>query len=160
MSLTICRANYLQPEHAAAIPLLLNHYAMDAMGGGRPLPTELLDSVVKELSKRSYALSILAFDCGRAVGLINAFEGFSTFACRPLLNIHDIVVHRDSRGTGIAHRMLSALEQVARERGCCKMTLEVLARNVVAKSVYHSAGFAPYTLDDKSGDAEFWQKLF
>lgn len=38
--------------------------------------------------------SVLAFDADQPVGLINAIEGFSTFACKPLINIHDVIVLR------------------------------------------------------------------
>jgi ribosomal protein S18 acetylase RimI-like enzyme len=49
-------------------------------------------------------------------------------------------------------------EQVASERGCCKMTLEVLNNNEAAKSSYRASGYEPYQLDDQFGNAEFWQK--
>jgi hypothetical protein len=26
-----------------------------------------------------------------AVGLVNCFEGFSTFACKPLVNVHELL---------------------------------------------------------------------
>ena len=35
---------------------------------------------------------------GVAVGLVNCIEGFSTFACRPLVNVHDVVVRESHRG--------------------------------------------------------------
>ena len=158
MSLTICRADYHRPQHAAAILSLLNHYAEDPMGGGCPLPEVVRKRLIDELSRRTWALSMLAFKDNCAVGLINAFEGFSTFAASPLINIHDVVVLREYRGLGIARAMLSALEEVARRRGCCKLTLEVLGANVTAKATYRGMGFAPYSLGDETGSAEFWQK--
>lgn len=158
MSPIITLADYHNPQHATAIVSLMDHYAQDPMGGGIPLPASVCEQLVSELSKRDFALSMLAFVEGNAVGLINAFEGFSTFACRPLLNIHDIVVHRHHRGAGIARVMLTALEQLAAERGCCKLTLEVLSENRVAKSLYHAVGFVPYRLQEDTGNAEFWHK--
>ncbi|MBA1330674.1 GNAT family acetyltransferase, partial [Candidatus Endoriftia persephone str. Guaymas] len=77
-------------------------------------------------------LSLLAFIDDEPIGLINAFEGFSTFQCRPLLNIHDIIVIPRFRQQGAARQMLQRLEQIAIERGCCKLTLEVLERNLAA----------------------------
>ena len=56
------------------------------------------------------------------VGLVNAIEGFSTFACKPLVNIHDVTVMSSHRGRGIAGDMLSRVADLARERGACKMT--------------------------------------
>ena len=36
----------------------------------------------------------------KPVGLATTFEGFSTFAAKPLINIHDIAVLPDYRGRG------------------------------------------------------------
>ena len=57
-----------------------------------------------------------------AVGLIDCFAGFSTFAAKPLLNVHDIVVHASRRGQGIAQALLAwagqrAGEALARQQG-------------------------------------------
>jgi len=51
------------------------------------------------------AFSVLAFAGGdetTPVGLVNCFEGFSTFACRPLVNVHDVAVLGSYRGRCIA----------------------------------------------------------
>ena len=47
---------------------------------------------------------------------------------------------------------------MARERGCCKVTLEVLSNNEKAKKAYTRFGFEPYVLDPAAGPAQFWQK--
>ena len=53
--------------------------------------------------------------------------------------------------------MLSA-EAHARERGCCKLTLEVLTGNQVALNSYVRFGFANYQLDPSAGQAMLMQK--
>jgi ribosomal protein S18 acetylase RimI-like enzyme len=111
-----------------------------------------------ELAKRPHAFSVLAFIAGEPVGLVNCFEGFSTFACRPLVNVHDVVVIASARGQGISQKMLSKVEEIARQRGCCKITLEVLEGNKVAQGAYQKLGFADYQLDPQMGRALFWQK--
>jgi GNAT superfamily N-acetyltransferase len=90
--------------------------------------------------------------------MIIAFMGFSTFQCRPLLNIHDVIVHPDHRGKGISKLLMRKAEEIARELGCCKLTLEVLERNEIAKRSYASCGFCAYELDPMLGKAEFWEK--
>ena len=85
-------------------------------------------------------------------------EGFSTFLCKPLINIHDLVVLEQYRGAGLSHKMLQKVEDIAIQKGCCKLTLEVLAGNEVAKSSYSKFGFSGYQLDPKTGGAHFWQK--
>lgn len=147
------------PAEAAAWLDLLDHYARDPMGGGSGLSAYARDHLVDELRGQPIFHGALAWLGGRAVGLINCFTGFSTFAARPLLNIHDIVAHADVRGSGVGQALLAWAEGRARELGCCKLTLEVLANNKNALQSYERAGFAPYVLDPAAGQALFLQKL-
>jgi ribosomal protein S18 acetylase RimI-like enzyme len=154
----VLQASYTNPVHAEAIGFLLNQYAEDAMGGGESLSLDTRQQLAIELAKRPHAFSVLAFIAGEPVGLVNCFEGFSTFACRPLVNIHDVVVIASARGQGISQKMLTKVEEIARQRGCCKMTLEVLEGNEVALGAYRKLGFSDYQLDPQMGRALFWQK--
>ena len=154
----VLQASYTNPVHAEAIGFLLNQYAEDAMGGAESLSLDTRQQLAIELAKRPHAFSVLAFIAGEPVGLVNCFEGFSTFACRPLVNIHDVVVIASARGQGISQKMLTKVEEIARQRGCCKMTLEVLEGNEVALGAYRKLGFSDYQLDPKMGRALFWQK--
>lgn len=154
----VLQASYTNPVHAEAIGFLLDHYATDAMGGGEPLSMDTRQQLAIELAKRPHAFSVLAFIAGEPVGLVNCFEGFSTFACRPLVNIHDVVVIASARGQSISQKMLAKVEEIARQRGCCKMTLEVLEGNAVAQGAYRKLGFSDYQLDPQMGRALFWQK--
>ena len=114
--------------------------------------------MVAELAARQQAYSVLAFAGAQAVGLVNCIEGFSTFACRPLVNVHDVVVLQAFRGLGVAARMLDLAEVLARQRGAVKLTLEVLQGNHGALRLYQRIGFAPYQLDPALGQAVFLQK--
>ena len=158
MSTEIILADYANREHAKAIGYLMNSYARDPFGGGSALPGEISETIAQELGKRSYAFTFLCFVDSYAVGLMNCFEMFSTFACKPIVNIHDVVVLEDYRGRGLSSEMLKACEAEAIKRGCSKLTLEVLSNNHVAKSSYRKFGFSDYVLDPKHGHALFWQK--
>jgi GNAT superfamily N-acetyltransferase len=94
----------------------------------------------------------------RCIGLLNAFEGISTFKAKPLLNIHDIAVTAQCRGRGVGRALMAAAEAYAKERGCCKLTLEVLEGNTRAIGLYRSVGFDPYELDPAMGRALFFEK--
>ena len=158
MNLEIIQANYSNAQHRSDIPHLLDEYASDPMGGGQPLDVHVKDKLVPALSKLPHAFTVLAYVDGEAAGLINCFEAFSTFACRPLVNVHDVVVINKYRSKGISLKMLDKVEEIARAKGCCKITLEVLSNNEVAKSAYRTFGFANYELDPAAGIAQFWQK--
>ena len=151
-------ADFSNPAHASAIVYLLNEYAKDDMGGGEPLSTFTQANLVKEMAKRPTIHVVLAFIDGKPAGLINCLEGFSTFACKPLLNIHDVVVLADYRGKGISSLLLKKAEEIANGLGCCKLTLEVLEGNKLAQAAYIANGFAGYQLDPEMGRAMFWQK--
>jgi ribosomal protein S18 acetylase RimI-like enzyme len=110
------------------------------------------------LSKLSYAFSIICCVNNKPAGLVNCFEAFSTFKCKPLINIHDVVVVNEFRGLGLSQPMLSKVEEIAKLKGCCKITLEVLEGNKVAQKSYIKFGFAGYELDPIMGKALFWQR--
>ena len=137
---------------------LLDAYARDPAGGGAALGERARRHLVAELAARPQAFSVLAFDGAMPVGLVNCFEGFSTFTCRPLVNVHDVVVLASHRGHGVAAKMLALAEHIARGRGACKLTLEVLDGNTRAAGLYARLGFAPYQLDPAMGRAGFLQK--
>jgi len=161
--LTIIPADYANPVHGRALVSLLDAYSRDPAGGGAPISEFARACLVRELATRPMAFSVLAFegtdgDSGQPVGLVNCFEGFSTFACQPLVNVHDVVVLASHRGRRVGERMLAEVERIARTRGACKLTLEVLSGNASALSLYGRAGFAGYQLDPAMGSAQFLQK--
>ena len=160
-AIRVVRADYANPVHAAALVMLLDAYASDSMGGGEGLNDFAKTNLVPSLAARPQAFSVLAFasdDDATPVGLINCIEGFSTFACKPLVNVHDVAVLPGYRGQRIGEKMLALVEQIAVERGACKLTLEVLSGNGGAVKLYERVGFAYYELDPAMGQAGFMQK--
>lgn len=157
---SVRRADYQSASDGAALVMLLNAYASDPAGGGEPLSDFVKIHLVRELAARPQAYSVLAFDGEAPVGLVNCIEGFSSFACKPLVNVHDVAVLASHRGRGIAEAMLAEAERIAVERGAVKMTLEVLAGNAPAMRLYQRVGYAGYQLDPEMGSAQFLQKRF
>jgi GNAT superfamily N-acetyltransferase len=158
------RVDYADAEHAAALVYLLDAYACDPMGGGHPLNDFARAHLVSALAARPQSFSVLAFGSIAAdqplqpIGLVNCFEGFSTFACQPLVNVHDVFVLAAYRGQHVAENMLDLVTVIARERGACKLTLEVLQGNRAAAKLYERVGFSHYQLDPAMGQAQFFQK--
>ncbi|MFM1988170.1 MAG: hypothetical protein RJA99_1127 [Pseudomonadota bacterium] len=156
--LRVARLDPRDPRDAAALVGLLDEYARDATGGGTPLADDAKARLPGVLAARAHYAGWLAFDGDRPVGLVNAFEGVSTFKARPLLNIHDIAVAASHRGRGIGRALLAAAEAEARARGCCKLTLEALEGNTGAIALYRDVGFVAYELDPAMGRATFFEK--
>jgi ribosomal protein S18 acetylase RimI-like enzyme len=152
------RVNYSDATDRAALLELLDTYAQDPMGGGEPLANDVRARLCDDLARHPLAASFIAWQGDQPVGLVNCFEAYSTFKARPLLNVHDIAVHPDHRARGVGQALLAACEAYARERGCCKLTLEVLSGNQRAMRSYQQFGFAPYVLDPDQGQALLMQK--
>lgn len=158
MSINIVAVDYTNVTQGKDLVELLGNYALDPMGGGEALESQVKQSLVAELAKLPHAFSFMAYVNDKPAGLINCFFGFSTFACKPLVNIHDVVVSSEFRGLGLSQKMLEKVEQYAKSKGSCKLTLEVLQGNEIAKASYRKFGFASYELDPEIGKAIFWQK--
>ena len=145
-------------EHQDAVLAMVDAYSRDPFGDGKPLGDEARSRLIPGLRKHPTTLVFLAMEDARPVGAAVCFIGFSTFAARPLVNVHDLVVLPDYRGKGVGRSLLEGVERKARELGCCKLTLEVLDRNERALGTYTSFGFARYTLQDGAGEAIFLTK--
>lgn len=158
MNFNVIVADYSNPKHARDIVSLLNHYATDAAGGGKELNDYTKKNLVKELAKLPFAFSVLCYVDDAPAGLVNCFTLFSTFKCKPAINIHDLVVHNRYRRQGISQLLLSEVEKIAKEKEACKITLEVLEKNEAAKNSYAKFGFVGYELDPQYGKAVFLEK--
>ena len=157
---TIHRVDPSNAAHTRALLDLLDEYAAGPTGRGAPLDAESRARLPGLLARRPHYLGWLAFVGTEAAGLINCFEGVSTFRAQPLLNVHDITVTPRYRRRGIATALLRQAEQAARELGCCKVTLEVLEGNIAAARAYRQAGYEAYALDPAMGRALFLEKKF
>lgn len=155
---TTIEADLSNTEHAQAYLTLMSHYASDPMGGNEDLSDFVKQNLVPTLLKRNDVFIVLVFKDKQPAALLTAIEGFSTFSCKALLNIHDVVVHQDFRGQKLTSLLFSEIERIARSRDCCKITLEVLEGNTIAKNAYTKQGFSGYQLDPEFGNAIFWSK--
>lgn len=158
MNIEVITVDYLNERQATDMGYLLDAYSRDQMGGSQPLPESVKSNLAIELSKLPHAFSIICYVNDKPAGLVNCFEAFSSFKCKPLINIHDVIVVNEYRGLGLSQRMLSKVEEIAKSKGCCKITLEVLEGNNVAMRSYSKFGFSGYELDPVMGKALFWQK--
>jgi GNAT superfamily N-acetyltransferase len=146
MNLKIRPADLSNPRDANSITTILNSYASELVGGGRPLPPDVRERVVPALRDHPTTLVLLAFANDTPVGLAVCFRGLSTFRALPLLNIHDLAVLPPYRGKGIGRALLQAAEELARLQGCCRLTLEVLESNAGARALYRRFGFDDSTV--------------
>lgn len=151
-------ADYHDPKHSSHMAYLLDAYAKDPMGGGEALAADITDNLAKALSLLPHAFTVMCYVNNEPAGLVNCFEAYSSFKGKPLVNIHDVIVLKDFCGLGLSQVLLEKVQEIAIQKGCCKLTLEVLEGNQVAQYSYEKFGFEGYELDPAMGKAMFWQK--
>jgi GNAT superfamily N-acetyltransferase len=155
----VVEADLSRSEHQAATLELIDAYARDPMGKGAPLPVDVKRRLIPGLREHPTTIVFLAYCGGDAVGMAVCFRGFSTFAAKPLINIHDLIVATQHRGQGIGARLLEAVAQKARATGCCKLTLEVQENNHRARRLYEAAGFSQAMYQPEAGGALFMSRV-
>ena len=157
-TIAIVEADLTLPEHQRAVVEMTSAYSADRFGNGRPLGEEVSGRLVQGLREHPTTVILLAYDGGQPIGIATCFRGFSTFAARPLLNLHDLAVIPAYRGQGIGRLLLAAVESKARALGCVKVTLEVLAGNATARRLYEAMGFASPHGENDAGQSLFLAK--
>ena len=105
--LEIIDADFNDPDHGRQVLAMLNEYASGPMGGNTPLPAHAQANLIPELARRPTVRALLARIDGQAAGVAIYVEGFSTFACRPLLNLHDLAVSPRFQGQGVGKQLLA-----------------------------------------------------
>ena len=155
MEIKVIEADLARTKHQQAVLDLLDMYARDPMGNGKPLSPEVRRNLIPGLQQHPTTLVFLAYLASEPVGLAICFCGFSTFAAKPLINIHDLAVSPSYRGNGIGRKLLNAIAAKGRAIGCCKLTLEVLENNRPARQLYEGVGFRQATYQAEAGGALF-----
>src|SRR4029453_18000965 len=153
MPIRIVEADLSLSQHKEAVLAMVDAYSRDPMGNAKPLDSDVRARLIRGLQENPTTLIFLAFNEDDPVGAAVCFTGFSTFAAKPLINIHDFVVLPATRGKGVGRRLLEAVEAKARELGCCKLTLEVMDNNDRALRAYEAAGFERYSLQENGSAA-------
>jgi len=145
MTLRIQLADLDDTSHASAVVELIDGYARGPGGQNAPLDDAARGALTAGLRDHPMAHVFLAWRGDRAVGVAVCVQGFSTFAGRASLNIHDLAVADTFQGQGIGEALLDHVVADARTRGCCKVTLEVHDSNARAKRLYERKGFGPWS---------------
>jgi GNAT superfamily N-acetyltransferase len=142
LSVEIVEADLNRKDHQHDVIELIDAYAVDPMGNGKPLSDEVRRALIPALQQHPTSLIFLAYRKDKAIGIATCFLGFSTFAAKPLIHIDDLSVLPAHRRQGVGQRLLTEIEEKAREMDCCKLTLQVQENNHSARQVYAAAGFA------------------
>jgi ribosomal protein S18 acetylase RimI-like enzyme len=128
-------------EHCIRLLELLDDYMKDEIGLGQPMPPELGLEIIKGLKQHPAYIGFFACIDDHFAGLANCNINFSTWQAMPLINIHDFIVSSSFRNRGIGLFLMNEIEQYARQKGYCRINLEVRHDNIIAQKLYIKAGF-------------------
>jgi ribosomal protein S18 acetylase RimI-like enzyme len=152
--------DYALDAHRQALVELLDIYASEPIGGSTPLSADVRERLPEFFKSHPASRVWLAFVGGEAVGLATCVLSYSSFAARPLVNIHDLAVRPEYRGRGFGRALLEHVERDARATGCCGLTLEVRGDNGAAQKLYASCGFVGSSKTEPGHHSAFWKKRF
>ncbi|MCU4157134.1 GNAT family N-acetyltransferase [Carboxylicivirga sp. A043] len=133
--------NLKKQKDQRALFTLMNAYMLDKMGIQKPMSQSLFQQTLTGLRTQCNYIGILVYKGETAVGLANCFINFSTFKGLPLINIHDFIVLPEAREKGVGRFLLQSIKEIARQKGCCKVNLEVREDNLIAQGLYQTEGF-------------------
>ena len=104
---------------------------------------ESLDTVMFGSSPRLFGF--IARQADEAVGVILAYETYSTFSGSPKISVEDFFVRAKCRGGGVGHALIAALARRCLARGYAGLHWRVLDRNAQAIRFYTRLGAAVST---------------
>jgi ribosomal-protein-alanine N-acetyltransferase len=106
-----------------------------------PWPREAFE---EEIENQELGIGVVAEDDGIIVGF------FTGLVVAGELQLHNIAVHPDYRGQGIARALMETVDQYGVERNCDRVLLEVRKDNEIANRLYLSLGY------EEAGDQEIY----
>jgi GNAT superfamily N-acetyltransferase len=105
----IVRADREDTHYQASLMEMAEAFSVDPFGANRPLSEPARAGLIDGLRAHPTTLVFLAFEDEVPIGMAICFRGFSTFAARPVVNIHDFFVSKNVRGRGVSRALLDAV---------------------------------------------------
>ena len=119
---------------------------------GRTSDEILARAFLQERMKRKESVIFLAEVNGRAVGFTQLYPSFTSTGAARIWILNDLFVDPQSRGHGIASRLLEAAVTFSKETGAVRLSLSTAVTNRAAQALYERRGwkkdteFLHYTL--------------
>lgn len=151
----IVQIDLTNTKHGEALINLMDDYMADEMGIGEAMPEELAPKIIKGLAKHAAYIGFFVCVGDEYVALANCNLNYSTWEAKPAISIHDFIVSPQHRRQGIGMFLLKQIEAYAKEKGYCRINLEVRQDNHIARKLYKKAGFR-----ECEPPNYFWEKKF
>ena len=127
-SIDVVEADLADETQVARLFEILDAYARGPGGQNAPLSDRARENLGPGLREHPMAFVLFGRIGGEIVGVAVCVWGFSTFAGRPSVNLHDFSVLPEAQGRGVGTAILEALERRARDRDAAKLPSRWWAR--------------------------------
>lgn len=141
MKVRVRQLDLNQASEREQLVALTDAYARDPMGGGEGLSAHARIHLADALATHPGLFALVAEQGDEVLGHALCVTGFSSFYAAASCNLHDLSVLPHARGSGVGRQLLQAVEAEARQRGMCKVVLEVRPDNTIGQALYRSVGF-------------------
>lgn len=105
------------------------------------LTAEYYDAMLDEMLPHNYG-QVAIFDGEHCIGISGFWVGTKLW-CGKYLELDNVIVRRQARGTGAGKLLSEYLHKKANELGCHIMTLDAYTNNFKAHRFYYNQGFSP-----------------
>ena len=147
------RDSHLVIELVSAMLQDMASYGGHALNNARQVNTQLRSSFSNAIEKEDHVFLLAVLEQQEElIGVVEASVGSAdeVFRPKPVLHVHALYVKTDHRGRGVGRKLLEAVLDWGKEKGCVEAELNVLANNP-ARALYESAGFAVFELEMRRG---------
>ena len=127
------------PAVVSLLAEIMQHHGAPAPAGGS------LESVVRSALDSPFHEFVVAESDGAVVGMCALIFTYSTWSAALVCELQDVIVREGSRRTRVGRGLILAAEQVARERGCARLSLLAEAWNFGAHAFYRDLGLSEKT---------------
>jgi len=131
-----------KPEDWPAVARLLVELGRGVAEGTAEDPTHRMQFAGH--LRRLDSVTLVADEGGRSVGVVDMEYHQRLGDHRPQARVHDLVVTEAARGSGVGAALLARAEELARKRGCFRMTLVTASWRAGTIAFYEREGWQDY----------------
>jgi GNAT superfamily N-acetyltransferase len=129
-----------RPDDMSAVTAMLRDLATFEQAPPDSLQCRPEDFIRDGFGPHPLFTCLVAEQAGAVIGFTILIPTYSSWLARPGLMIHDLYVRPEARQGGVARALVAAAIDLARDRGCGRVDVNVLAWND-ARRFYEKQGF-------------------
>jgi GNAT superfamily N-acetyltransferase len=127
------------PQVIALLLEIMEHHAVEP-----PPPERLRHTISVILASATHQL-LVADEDGKLVGMCALIFSQSTWSAALACELQDVIVTTGRRRSDVGRGLVAAAEEIARSRGCSRLSLLAEYWNLEAHAFYRSLGLAEKT---------------